>query len=68
MRTYIPVEFSISEGWLIADGQKLCKVMDGRLVFSYKSKKKAEVRGCDQFGISISALKKRLVDDKVNPL
>ena len=59
---YIPARFSIIDNWLYAEGQKICRVSEGKLIFCYKSKTKSERVGTREFGIDLNALS-RAVDE-----
>jgi len=59
---YIPARFIITDNWLYAEGQKICRLQDGKLIFCYKSKTKSERVGTREFGIDLSALS-RAVDE-----
>ena len=59
---YIPARFIITDNWLYAEGQKICRLQDGKLIFCYKSKTKSERVGTREFGIDLNALS-RAVDE-----
>lgn len=62
MTDYVKARFSIIDNWLYAEGQKICRVADGKLIFCYKSKTKSERVGSREFGIELNALS-RAIDE-----